>query len=431
MSDFVHLHVHTTYSLLDGQCQIVPLVKRARKLGMPALAVTDHGNLFAIKAFYDECRSKKEKTYGDLAGVHVKPILGCEAYVVNGDYRERIKRERFHLCLHAKNITGYHNLVRLMSEAHINGFYYKPCIDHNLLEKFHEGLHVSSACLAGEVARAVADGRMDEAERVCRWYKDLFGDDFSLEVMEHRSAIWPQMNAGPKGVFFRQQIVTKGVLELGKKLGIRVIATNDVHFLDKEDNDSHDVLLALSTGKKMSDPPRIDDDDESTKGGRLVYTGEEWFKPLEEMQKLFPEHPEILKNTLEVAERIEEYELDSPPIMPKFPIPAEFGTEEEYAKKFDEAALRAEFNTKDKPNNFERLGGYDKVLRIKFEADYLSSMVWDGCKKRWGDPLPQEVVDRVQFELDTVRTMGFPGYFLIVHDYIAAARNMGVWVGPG
>ena len=426
MSDFVHLHLHTTYSLLDGQCQIVPLVKRARKLGMPALAVTDHGNLFALKAFYDECRSKKDKVYGDLADVHVKPILGSETYVVKGDYRERIKRDRYHLCLHAKNLTGYHNLVRLISESHINGFYYKPCINHELLEKYHEGLHVSSACLAGEVARAIVDGRMDEAERVARWFKDLFGDDFSLEVMEHRSVLHPEMNAKPRGVWYRQTLVTKGVLELAKKLDIRVIATNDVHFLDKDDNDSHDVLLALSTGKKMSDPPKIDDDDETTKGGRLIYTGEEWFKPQEEMAKIFPEHPEVLRNTLEVAERIEEYELDSPPIMPKFRIPAEFGTEEEYSKKYSEDDLKKEFP------RYDKLGGYDKVLRIKLEADYLSYLAYKGAKRRWGDPLPQDVKSNVDFELKTIREMGFPGYFLIVQDYIDAARNkLGVWVGPG
>ena len=168
--DFVHLHLHTTYSLLDGQCQIVPLVKKARKLGMPALAVTDHGNLFALKCFYDECRSTKEKTYGDLAGVHVKPILGCEAYVTStGDYRSRDKGEyRHHLCLHAMNKTGYHNLVRIMSEAHINGFYMRPRIDHALLEKYHEGLHCSSACIAGEVAHAIDTGNLAEAERIAK-----------------------------------------------------------------------------------------------------------------------------------------------------------------------------------------------------------------------------------------------------------------------
>ena len=405
---------------------------------MPALAVTDHGNLFALKAFYDACRSTK-KNFEGLP--KIKPILGCEAYVTNRDHRERDKDEtRFHLCLHAKNLTGYHNLVRLISEAYINGFYYRARIDHTLLEKYHEGLHCSSACLAGEVARAIAAGRMDEAERTARWYKDLFGDDFSLEVMEHRSKVHPEMNGAPNGVYYRQHVVTKGVIELAKKLDIRIIATNDVHFLDAADNDSHDVLLALSTNKKMSDPPKIDDDDESTKKGRLVYTGEEWFKPAEEMAKIFPDHPEFLTNTLEVAEQIEEYELDSDPIMPKFDIPATFGTEDSFREKYDEKALEGMYPK----GRVEKLGGYDKVIRIQFEAEYLADLVWKGAKRRWGKGeggaresgqgkhgLSPEIEERVQFELDTIRTMGFPGYFLIVQDYIAAARSMGVWVGPG
>ncbi len=425
MSDFVHLHLHTTYSLLDGQCQINPLVERARKWGMPALAVTDHGNLYALKAFYDACRST-EKGFKDLP--KIKPILGCEAYVTNRDYRDRDKNEtRSHLCLHAKNLVGYHNLVRLISEAHIGGFYHRPRVDHALLEKYHEGLHCSSACLAGEVARAIVDGRMDEAERIARWYKDLFGDDFSLEVMEHKSKIHAEMNGAPRGVWYRQRMVTKGVIELAKKLDIRVIATNDVHFLDADDNDSHDVMLALSTAKKMSDPPKIDEDDVATKKGRLVYSGEEWFKPADEMAKIFPENPEFLKNTLEVAERVEEYELNSDPIMPKFDIPVSFGTEEKFRARYDAKTLEGMYP----PGRVAKLGGYDKVIRIQFEAEYLASLVWEGAHRRWGKDLSPEIKERLQYELDTIRTMGFPGYFLIVQDYIAAARRMGVWVGPG
>ena len=429
MSDFVHLHLHTTYSLLDGQCQIVPLVKKARALGMPALAVTDHGNLFALKSFYDECRSNKAKTYGDLADVHVKPILGCEAYVTStGDYRTRDKSEyRHHLCLHAMNLTGYHNLVKLISEAHINGFYMRPRIDHALLEKYHEGLHCSAACIAGEVARAIDQGRMDEAERVAKWYKGLFGENYSLEVMLHKATkSGPDIPLSAQNEFVdlyqRQLKIVKGMLELGKKLDIRVIATNDVHFLDAADDDSHDVLLALSTGKKMSDEKR------------MIYSGQEYFKTEDEMRALFAENPELIANTKEVSDRIEEYELDSPPIMPKFAIPVSFGTEEGYAKEFDEEKLKAEFNVQ-KPNNFDRLGGYDKVLRIKFEADYLAELVWKGAAIRWGDKdgkIPDDVRERVQFELDTIKLMGFPGYFLIVRDYIRAAREeCGVWVGPG
>ena len=434
MSDFVHLHLHTTYSLLDGQCQIKPLVAKAKELGMSALAVTDHGNLFALKAFYDEARKQG-----------VKPILGVEAYVTStGDYTTRDKNEkRFHLCLHAKNLVGYHNLVRLISEAHIHGFYHNARIDHTLLEKYHEGLHCSSACIAGEVAYYLDDGRKPngeftggndpaKAEEIAKWYKNLFGDDYSLEVMVHpagkgegaetipgKEPIPQETIADFRDLEQRQRRVAEKVIALGKKLGIRVIATNDVHFLDKEEDDSHDVLLALSTGKKMSDT------------GRMIYTGQEYFKTEDEMRALFPDHPELLAATKEVADKVEEYELDSPPIMPKFPIPESFGTEEEYAKKFDEEALRKEFNTEEKPKNFDRLGGYEKVLRIKFEADYLQSLVYEGAKRRWGDPIPADILERVDFELNVIKTMGFPGYFLIVNDYISNARRMGVWVGPG
>ena len=442
MGGFTHLHLHTTYSLLDGQCGIAPLVAKAKALGMTSLAVTDHGNLYAVKAFYDEARK---------AGI--KPILGVEAYVVDHDYRERHeyfqqhkdrKEKRFHLCLHAKNLVGYHNLVRLMSEAFVNGYYYNPRIDHSLLEKYHEGLHCSSACIAGEIAYYLdtsLKGGNDpaKAEEIALWYKNLFGDDYSLEVMLHPPGkgegdgkqIPPDSIEEFHELYARQTDVMNAMFALGKKLGIRVIATNDVHFLEKEDDDSHDVLLALSTGKKMSD------------NDRMIYTGQEYFKTEEEMRALFAAHPEAVDATQEVADRVEEYELNSDPIMPKFPIPAEFGTEEDYAKKFDEAALREEFNTEDKPQNFERLGGYDKVLRIKFEADYLASLVWEGAKRRWGmvngeqdaelgpHGIPKEIEERVDFELGVIKTMGFPGYFLIVNDYIANARRMGVWVGPG
>ena len=440
--DFVHLHLHTTYSLLDGQCQIVPLVKRARALGMPALAVTDHGNLFALKNFYDECRSTKAKTYGDLAEVHVKPILGCEAYVTStGDLTTRDKNERrHHLCLHAMNLTGYRNLVKLISTAHINGFYHNARIDRSLLEKHHEGLHCSSACIAGEVAWAIDKGDMDLAEKTARWYKDLFGDAYSLEVMLHNSTksgadIPAQARVEFRELYDRQVRVAKGMLELGAKLDIRVIATNDVHFLDREDDDSHDVLLALSTGTKLSDEKR------------MIYTGEEWFKTRDDMMRLFAENPEVVSNTLEVAEMVEEYDLDSPPIMPKFDIPSSFGTEDDVRARYDEATLEGMYP----PGRMKKLGGYDKVVRIQFEAEYLASLVWDGAKRRWGagngergtgngedgtgngeHGLRADIEERVAFELDTIRTMGFPGYFLIVRDYIRAAREeCGVWVGPG
>lgn len=433
MSGFTHLHLHTTYSLLDGQCQLKPLVAKAKSLGMTSLAVTDHGNLFALKAFYDECRK---------AGV--KPILGVEAYIVDHDYRERheyfqqhkeLKEKRFHLCLHAKNLTGYHNLVRLISEAHINGYYYNARIDHRLLEKYHEGLHCSSACIAGEVAYYLdtslkGGNNPAKAEEIALWYKNLFGDDYSLEVMLHPPGKGEEGSGTTEKIpssviedfhelYARQRNVASEVFKLGAKLGIRVVATNDVHFLEREDDDSHDVLLALSTGKKLSDPDR------------MIYTGQEYFKTEAEMLELFSDHPEAVTAAGEIADMIEEYELNSDPIMPKFPIPAEFGSEEDYAARFSEEELRREFNTADKPNNFDRLGGFEKVLRIKFEADYLQSLVYEGGRRRWGDPIPPETLERLDFELNVIKTMGFPGYFLIVNDYIANARRMGVWVGPG
>jgi len=433
MSDFVHLHLHTTYSLLDGQCQIKPLVAKAKSLGMEALAVTDHGNLFALKAFYDECRKQS-----------VKPILGVEAYIVDHDYRERheyfrlhpgVKETRFHLCLFAKNLTGYRNLVKLVSEAHINGKYQRPRIDHKLLEKFHEGLMCSSACIAGEVQYYLdeditAGGHDDEkAKEIALWYKNLFGDDYALEVMLHETQKVPKQvrneagevielidNAailGMKQLYQRQKKVARKVIELGRILGIRVMATNDVHFIEKEDDDSHDVLLALSTKKNLDDPTR------------LIYTGQEYFKTQEEMASLFCDNPEVIAATGQFAQKVELYELNSEPIMPKFPIPPEFGTEEQYAAKYTEEILRQEFD------KYDRFNGIDKVLRIKLEADYLSHLVYEGARRRWGDDLPQETQERLKFELSVIKQMGFPGYFLIVDDYIKNARKMGVWVGPG
>ena len=422
---FTHLHLHTTYSLLDGQCQLKPLIKKAKAMGMTSIAVTDHGNLYALKAFYDLC--KKEG---------VKPILGCEAYVTDsGDYKSRDKNEnRHHLILHAKNLTGYHNLVKLISEAHIGGFYHNARIDHALLEKYHEGLHCSCACIFGEVPYYLdnsAEGGNDpkKAEEILLWYKNLFGDDYSLEVMLHP---YGKFEGGPTDkskakpvnaekyinefheLYARQTHVNNEIFKLAKKHNIRVIATNDVHFLEADDDDAHDVLLCLSTGGKLSDEKR------------MIYSGQEYFKSEEEMRALFPDHPEAIDATQEVADMVEVYELDSPPIMPKFPIPESFGTEEAYAK-FTEEELKEEFK------NYAKLGGLEKVRRIKFEADYLQHLVYEGSVRRWGEKWTEikDTKDRVDFELDTIKQMGFPGYFLIVNDYISNARKMGVWVGPG
>ena len=426
MTPFVPLHVHTTYSLLDGACKIGPLAARARALGMPAIAITDHGDLFGLKAFHDACRQKKDKKGNALAPL--KPILGCEAYVArrtrhdkNQDGNHREDASGSHLILLAKNKAGYHNLVRLASLARIEGMYYKPRIDHELLEKYHEGLIVSSACIAGEVASAFRDGNDAEAERAARWYRDVFGEDYYLEVMLHRA----------EGVFFDderrrlfedQSRVNAKIFALGAKLGIKVVATNDTHFLLKEDAEAHDILLCLSTQSLETDLKR------------LRYTRQEWLKSGDEMAEVFPDHPEALANTLEVAEKVEDYDLDSKPIMPVFPIPEEFGTDADYAKKYPTPeSIKPKFE----PKSFERFKGdtpegLAALRRILFEGDYLRKRTYDGAARRWpGDKLDAEHRERLDFELATILNMGFPGYFLIVDDYVAAARRMGVLVGPG
>ena len=402
---FVHLHVHTGYSLLDGACQIKPLVKRVKALGMSACAITDHGNLYGLKAFYDACRTEG-----------VKPILGCEAYVAREPHTQRNLPSGDHLILLAKNLTGYHNLLKLISIAHLEGFYRRPRIDWELLQTYHEGLICSTACIAGIVPRMILDGRPEEAEAIARQYRELFGDDYYLEIMLHHSEVPIYAQQLNEDVYARQLRSNAGVLALAQKLGIKVIATNDVHFLNKDDGPAHDILLCVSTGKKAEDV------------NRLRYTQQEWLKSYNEMREVFPDNPDALTNTAEIAAKVEEYELDTSPIMPVFAIPPEFGTEESYAKRFTEADLIAEFGEK----RYAALHGYDKVLRIKLESDYLAHLAWKGAEKRWpGDSLTDEIRERVAFELETIKTMGFPGYFLIVQDYIAAARSMGVIVGPG
>ncbi|MDO5462781.1 MAG: DNA polymerase III subunit alpha [bacterium] len=400
---FVHLHVHTGYSLLDGACQVPALVKRAKALKMSACAITDHGTLYGLKAFYDACNKEG-----------IKPILGCEAYVARLGHKDRTQRSGDHLVLLAKNLTGYHNLLKLISIAHIDGFYGRPRIDKELLEKYHEGLICSSACIAGILPRLLQDERQAEAEAEALWYKHLFGDDYYFEIMLHKSEVRGFGEEEREDLYRRQLKVNNALIALGEKLNIKVIATNDVHFLLKEDGAAHDALLCVSTGKKLTDEKR------------LRYTQQEWFKSYEEMCETLPHALEHIHNTMEIAEKVECYKLNSDPIMPKFPIPESFGTEEGYAQQFDEAALQKEFDRYDKFN------GYDKVLRIKLESDYLAHLTWEGARKRWiGEALTDEIRERIDFELNTIKQMGFPGYFLIVQDYIASAREMGVIVGPG
>lgn len=409
-SDFVHLHVHSQYSLLDGATSIKKLAAKAKADGMAAVALTDHGNMFGIKLFYDTCRK---------AGI--KPILGCEVYVarrtrfdkgknIPAGTDEKIDRSGNHLILLAKNLRGYRNLVRLVSLGYIEGNYYRPRIDKEILEKYKDGLIVCSACLAGEIPSKILAGDEAGAEEAARWFRRVFGEDFYLEVMRHPNSV----NEETRGVYERQIVVEKGIFRIAEKLGIKVVATNDVHFLDAADADAHDILLCLNSGKKVSDEKR------------LRYTRQEWFKTTSEMKSLFGDRPDVLLNTLEVANKVGEYELNSPPIMPVFPIPADFGSEAALRERISEDELKAEFGDCYKP-----LGGAEKVYRIRFEADYLRHLTLAGARRRWGEDVPEDVRERIDFELDTIRLMGFPGYFLIVQDFIAAAREMGVLVGPG
>lgn len=414
---FTHFHVHSQYSILDGAASIPCLIAKAKADGQTALALTDHGNMFGIKLFYDTCRQKG-----------IKPILGCEAYVARVSLYNKekpIDRSGEHLIILAKNLTGYLNLVKLCSTAFCDGFYYRPRIDKTQLEKHHEGLIISSACLGGEIDQKIMAGDLEGAEKAALWYKNLFGEDYYLEVMRHPAAD-PKQRAE---IYDNQQRCIQEKIKIARKLNIKLIATNDVHFLNEEDAEAHDLLICLNTRKDIDDPTR------------MRYTRQEWFKTTQEMIDLFPDLPEAIENTQEITDKVEEYELDSDPLMPVFPIPPELGTEEEYRQKFSQEDLFNEFTRDEKGNvvlteeeankKIKKLGGYDRLYRIKLEADYLKELTMKGVVKRYGENPSPEIMERIIFELHIMKTMGFPGYFLIVQDFIRAARDMGVIVGPG
>ncbi|GAB4312349.1 MAG: DNA polymerase III subunit alpha [Bacteroidales bacterium] len=357
MPDFTHLHVHTQYSILDGASNISKLLDRTAELGMKALAITDHGNMFGVLKFFDTARKKG-----------IKPIIGCEVYVATG---HRTKKEKtrgkpyHHLILLAKNKTGYHNLARLVTLGYSEGFYYRPRIDKELLEQYHEGLIVSTACLGGEIPQTIMNQGKEKAREAIEWYRQLFGDDFYLELQNHNLP--------------EQKTVNSTLLELAAETGIKVIATNDVHYINKEDYEAHDILIRLNTGADIDDNK-----------GEMHYSGQEYLKSPEEMAALFPEAPEALENTMELVEKVEDYDIHHNILLPNFPIPEEFGDED----------------------------------------SYLRYLTYEGAKKRYGE-ITEEIKNRLDYELSVISSMGFPGYFLIVQDFINKAREMGVTVGPG
>jgi DNA polymerase-3 subunit alpha len=366
MSQFTHLHVHTQYSILDGASGVKALVRRAKELGMEALAITDHGNMFGVKEFHDAATAAS-----------VKPIIGCEIYVARTSLEDKTSvedRSGDHLILLAKNKTGYHNLVKLVSQAWIRGFYYKPRIDKALLRAHREGLIASSACIAGEAAQEILQGNIRGAEEAILSYREIFGDDYYLEVQRHETSD-PTADAT---VFPQQQRVIAAYRELAAKHNIKIIASNDVHFIMQDEAEAHDRLICLNTGKDIDDPKR------------LRYTKQEYLKSGEEMTAIFADMPEAVQNTLEIASKVEYYPLASEPIMPDFAIPGEFAGKDEY----------------------------------------LRHLTLKGAAERWGTVTP-EIQARIDFELSVIKNMGFPGYFLIVQDFLRAAREMGVWVGPG
>jgi DNA polymerase-3 subunit alpha len=362
---FSHLHVHTQYSVLDGASAITDLFTAAKADGQQALAITDHGNMYGVKEFL-----KAAKTAA------VKPIIGCEVYVArNSRFDKNGKDDQGgrHLIILAKNKSGYHNLIKLVSMGYTEGFYMRPRIDKEILFRYKEGLIVSSACIGGEIPKLIRAGNMDDAERVAREFKSHFGEDFYLEIQRH-----PSNDPYTMRVFQEQTLANKGIMELSSKLGIKMIATNDVHFVHREDADAHDRLICINTAAKIND---VD---------RMRYTKQEWLKTQAEMMELFADIPEAITNTEEIVNKVDEYSIGSKAIMPLFPIPKEFDNDD----------------------------------------DYLRHLAYEGVKRRYGD-ISDELRERVDFELATIKNMGFPGYFLIVQDFITEAKKMGVAVGPG
>ncbi len=508
MQDFVHLHVHTQYSILDGQASVPRLVDKAIKDGMRGMAITDHGNMMGIKEFFNYTTKKNSGTNADIKrwkkrisllengedaalaewndeqkrleaetqekrkkalanGEPIpedaierapeappafppieeqldtarkeleaarkrlfKPIFGCEMYVASGRLTDRDKNDnrRYHLVVLAKNETGYHNLVKLVSKAWTDGFYTRPRTDRVELQAHSEGLIVCSACIAGEVPNKILKGDLAGAEEALLWYKSVFGEDYYLELQRHEVKD-PNQRAN-RETFPLQQRANAQLIELARKHNVKLVCTNDCHFVDQENAEAHDRLICLSTNRDLDDPKR------------MLYSKQEWFKTRAEMNEVFADVPEALANTCAICDQVEFYSIDHAPIMPNFSIPEEFGTEESYRTKYTTEELFEEFtrdengnevmSRKEAESKIQKLGGVDKLYRLKLEADYLGKLAYAGAKNMYGDPLPEHVRERINFELHVMKTMGFPGYFLIVQDYINAARHeLNVSVGPG
>src|SRR5688572_2322311 len=387
MCQFSHLHVHTQFSLLDGAASIQQLYKKAIREKMPAIAITDHGNMFGAFEFVAEAYKHKN----DDGTLKVKPIVGCEFYVVEDRHRKIFskeqKDERYHQVLLAKNKTGYQNLIKLTSLGYIEGMYSKyPRIDKTLVEKYHEGLIATTCCIGAYVPQTILHENEEKAETEFKWWLDLFGDDYFIELQRHNIK--------------EQEVINNTLLKFAKKFNVPVIATNDSHYTDKEDYNAHDILLCINTGEKQATRGYDDfvNDDAHVKERRFKFPNDQfYFKSAEEMKTLFSDIPEAIDNTNLVADKVELLNLKQDILLPAFPIPPNFQL-----------------------HNDSNLNQWE----------YLKHLTWEGAKKRYSE-ITQELEERIDFELFTIKTMGFAGYFLIVSDFIKEGRNLGVFVGPG
>ncbi|HEV7334287.1 MAG TPA: DNA polymerase III subunit alpha [Flavisolibacter sp.] len=384
---FSHLHVHTQFSLLDGAANIQALYKKAIKEGMPAIAITDHGNMFGAFEFVSEAYKHKN----DDGSVKVKPVVGCEFYVVEDRTRKTFSKEqrdeRYHQVLLAKNAVGYQNLIKLTSLGYLEGMYSKyPRIDKQLIEQYHEGLIATTCCIGAYVPQTILHDGEEAAEKEFKWWLDMFGEDYFIELQRHNMQ--------------EQETINQVLLKFAKKYNVPVIATNDSHYTDRDDYNAHDILLCINTGEKQSTPGFDDfvNDDANHKNRRFKFPNDQfYFKGVDEMKKLFSDVPEAIDNTNMIVDRVELLNLKKDILLPAFPIPKEF-------QVHGDANLN--------------------------QWEYLKHLTFEGAKERWGE-IDEKAQERLDFELHTIKTMGFAGYFLIVSDFIRAGRDLGVFIGPG
>ena len=372
MRPFVHLHTHTEYSLLDGIAKISELVDKAMADGMPGIAITDHANMFGVAEFLHYVERKNREL-----GTSFKPIIGCELYVARRGMAQKGEREDFagyHLVLLAKNLTGYKNLVKIVSRSWLEGYYGRPRTDHADLERYHEGLICCSACIGGEVAQHILHNDFEAAERTAKWYKSVFGEDYYFELHRHKPTVEQANHTTHK----LEQKVNNQLLALSEKLGIKLICANDIHFLNEEDAEEHDALLCRNCSRSADDPRR------------LIFSKQEWMKTTAEMNDLFGDIPEALENTIEIFNKVEHFSIDHAPLLPKPLLPE----------------------------------GVDEV-------EHLARLAFERAYERFGKPLPAEVKERLKAELKIINSNGYPAYFLMWHEIIAAARKMGAQAGPG